>query len=478
MWRGRPAALTLVGVGAPSTRDGGKNALLRALPSIEQLLHRPSLEARWVGLPRARVVAALRLAVAGARERLLGGDTRGFEDADVDEALRTLATPLLRPVLNATGVVLHTNLGRAPLAPEAVARVAAVSRGFCNLEYDLEEGERGSRYAPVIGLLTGLTGAEDALVVNNCAGAALLMLAALAAGREAVVSRGELVEIGGGFRVPDVMKQSGARLVEVGTTNRTRRADYEAALTPESGVLMKVHRSNFALVGFTEEVEVRELAALGQARGVPVLVDLGSGALVPLAGEGLVGEPTVPAVVAAGADVVAFSGDKLLGGPQAGILVGRAALLARIKKHPLTRALRVDKMTVAALEATLELYRDGRPEAVPTYHLLTQPAELLHARAERLLALLTPRGLPVRVAPTSGQVGGGAMPMARLPSFACVLTLERPEAFLECLRKVQVPVIGRIADGEVLLDVRCLAEEDLGPVAEAVGMALQGRQPC
>ncbi|WNG47911.1 L-seryl-tRNA(Sec) selenium transferase [Archangium minus] len=465
-------------MGAPSAEDGGKNALLRALPSIEQLLRRPSLEARLSGLPRARVVAALRLAVERVRGRLLRGEARPFEDSDVDEALRTLATPNLRPVLNATGVVLHTNLGRAPLAPEAVARVAAVSRGYSNLEYDLDEGERGSRYAPVVELLTQLTGAEDALVVNNCAGAALLVLATLAAGREAIVSRGELVEIGGGFRVPDVMKQSGARLVEVGTTNRTRRSDYESALTPDTGVLMKVHRSNFALVGFTEEVEVKELAALGRARGVPVFVDLGSGALVPLTGEGLTGEPTVPATVAAGADVVAFSGDKLLGGPQAGIIVGRAALIARIKKHPLTRALRIDKMTVAALEATLELYRDGRPEAVPTYRLLTWPVDVLRARAERLHTLLAEKGLKARVAPTLGQVGGGAMPLARLPSFACILTVGEPAAFLECLRGADVPVIGRISDGEVVLDVRCLAEEDLGPVADAVGTAIQGRQPC
>jgi len=366
---------------------------------------------------------------------------------------------------------LHTNLGRAPLAPEAVARVAAVARDYCNLEYDLDEGERGSRYAPVIELLTQLTGAEDAVVVNNCAGAALLVLATLAAGREAIVSRGELVEIGGGFRVPDVMKQSGARLVEVGTTNRTRRSDYESALTPDTGVLMKVHRSNFALVGFTEEVEVKELSALGHAREVPVFVDLGSGALVPLVGEGLTDEPTVPATVGAGADVVAFSGDKLLGGPQAGIIVGRAALLARIKKHPLTRALRIDKMTVAALEATLELYRDGRPEAVPTYRLLTQAPETLRARAERLHALLEARGVKSRVAPTSGQVGGGAMPLARLPSFACILTVGGPAAFLERLRGSEVPVIGRISDGEVVIDVRCLSEEDLGPVAEAVGTA-------
>jgi L-seryl-tRNA(Ser) seleniumtransferase len=304
------------------------------------------------------------------------------------------------------------------------------------------------------------------------------VLATLAAGREAIVSRGELVEIGGGFRVPDVMKQSGARLVEVGTTNRTRRSDYESALTPDTGVLMKVHRSNFAVVGFTEEVEVKELAGLGRARGVPVFVDLGSGALVPLTGEGLTEEPTVPATVAAGADVVAFSGDKLLGGPQAGIIVGRAELIARIKKHPLTRALRIDKMTVAALEATLELYRDGRPEAVPTYRMLTWPAEELRERAERLLGLLVMKGIKARVAPISGQVGGGAMPLARLPSYACILTVGEPAAFLECLRGARVPVIGRISDGEVVMDVRCLAEEDLGPVADAVGTASQGRHAC
>ncbi|MBN1210606.1 MAG: L-seryl-tRNA(Sec) selenium transferase [Myxococcaceae bacterium] len=464
---------------APSkSSDGGKNALLRALPSIEQLLRRPSLEARLAGVSRARAVAALRLAVEHVRRRLLSGDPRPFEDSDVDEALRRLATPNLRPVLNATGVVLHTNLGRAPLAPEAVARVAAVARGYSNLEYDLDEGERGSRYAPVVDLLTELTGAEDALVVNNCAGAVLLVLAALASGRECVVSRGELVEIGGGFRVPDVMRQSGARLVEVGTTNRTRRADYASALTPETGLLLKVHRSNFAIVGFTEEVSVAELAEVGRARQVPVFQDLGSGALVPLEGEGLTSEPTVRMAVADGADVVAFSGDKLLGGPQAGIIVGREALLARIKSHPLTRALRVDKMTVAALEATLELYRDGRPEAVPTWRLLSQRPEALRARADRLLGLLASQGLQVRVASVSGQVGGGAMPLARLPSFACILKVEEPDVFLERLRGAEVPVIGRIADGEVLLDVRCLAEEELGQVAEAViGTTRQGSRP-
>ncbi|ADO71597.1 L-seryl-tRNA(Sec) selenium transferase [Stigmatella aurantiaca] len=457
-------------MGAPSQRgESGKNALLRSLPSIEQLLRRPALESRLAAIPRARAVAALRLAVERVRGRLLRGEARPFEDADVDEALRSLLTPRLRAVLNATGVVLHTNLGRAPLAPEAVARVAAVARGYSNLEYDLEEGERGTRYAPVAGLLTELTGAEDALVVNNGAGAALLVLAALAAGKECVLSRGELVEIGGGFRVPEVMRQSGARLVEVGTTNRTRRSDYEGALTPETGLLVKVHRSNFEMVGFTEEVAVAELAALGRARGVPVFQDLGSGLLVPLKGDGLTAEPSVRHAVTAGVDVVAFSGDKLLGGPQAGIIVGRHALLSRIKAHPLTRALRVDKMTVAALEATLELYRDGRPEAVPTWRLLAQPSEVLRARAERLRGLLAAQGVTVRVAEVSGQVGGGAMPLARLPSFACILTVQEPEGFLESLRGAEVPVIGRIADGEVLLDVRCLAEDELGRVAEAVG---------
>jgi L-seryl-tRNA(Ser) seleniumtransferase len=466
-------------VDAPSSSgDGGKNALLRALPSIEQLLRRPSLEPRLAGVPRARAVAALRLAVERVRARLLSDTPRPFEDTDVDAALRTLSTPNLRPVINATGVVLHTNLGRAPLAPEAVARVAAVARGYSNLEYDLDEGERGSRYAPVIGLLTELTGAEDALVVNNCAGAVLLVLASLAAGRECIVSRGELVEIGGGFRVPDVMRQSGTRLVEVGTTNRTRRADYASAITPETGLLVKVHRSNFALVGFTEEASVGELAELGRARGVPVFQDLGSGALVPLKGEGLTSEPTVRMALEVGADVVAFSGDKLLGGPQAGIVVGRKALLARLKAHPLTRALRVDKMTVAALEATLELYRDGRPEQVPTWRLLSQQPDVLRARAERLQGLLAAARLPVRVAEVSGQVGGGAMPLARLPSFACILSVGEPDVFLERLRSAEAPVIGRIVDGEVVLDVRCLAEDEVGLVAEAVvGTARQERRP-
>ncbi|HEY0880212.1 MAG TPA: L-seryl-tRNA(Sec) selenium transferase, partial [Archangium sp.] len=361
---------------------------LRALPSIDELLARPSLSSILSAHSHTVAVTALREAVGAVRARVLAGEDARLEEADVARALARHAQPKLKPVINATGVVLHTNLGRAPLARVAVERVAAIASGYCNLEIDLDEGERGSRYEPVVELLCSLTGAEDALVVNNCAAAVLLTFSALAGGKEAIVSRGELVEIGGGFRVPDVMRQSGATMIEVGTTNRTRVADYEAALNDRTGLLVKVHRSNFAVVGFTEEATTRELAALGQARGVPVFEDLGSGSLRALHADGLSHEPTVASVIAAGADVVAFSGDKLLGGPQAGVLVGRKSVLERLKKHPLNRALRVDKLTVAALEATLELYRDGREdETIPTRTALLASAQELETRARKLSVL-------------------------------------------------------------------------------------------
>ncbi|HME90997.1 MAG TPA: L-seryl-tRNA(Sec) selenium transferase, partial [Myxococcaceae bacterium] len=303
---------------------------MRSLPSIDSLLAQPSLEPLLSPHPRARKVAALRLAVDRARARLLRGEDRGLEEADVVSALKQLTTPGLRRVLNATGVVLHTNLGRAPLAESAADRVRHIALAYSNLEYDLDEGERGSRYAPLLRLLRDLTGAEDAVVVNNNAAAVLLVLSALAQGREVLVSRGELVEIGGGFRIPDVMRQSGAKLIEVGTTNRTRLADYQSAISSSTALLVKVHKSNFALVGFTEDVPADELAKLGRRASIPVFEDLGSGALAPLSGEGMTPEPTVAATVAAGVDLVAFSGDKLLGGPQAGIIVGRSELIAKI----------------------------------------------------------------------------------------------------------------------------------------------------
>jgi L-seryl-tRNA(Ser) seleniumtransferase len=445
-----------------SMDEAAKNARLRALPSVDELLSR--FASLLSSHPRPLVVAAARRAVELARSRLMSGDSRGFEDRDVQDALTELSRPNLRRVLNATGVVLHTNLGRAPLSDRAIARLRDAA-GYCNLELDLEAGERGSRYEPVVALLQQLTGAEDAMVVNNCAAAVLLALTAMGQGKEGVVSRGELVEIGGGFRVPDVMAQSGMRLREVGTTNRTRLADYKNAIGPDTALLLKVHRSNFAVIGFTEDVPLKELVTLS----LPVVVDLGSGALEPL--HGFTSEPTVSSAVSAGADVIAFSGDKLLGGPQAGILVGKRASIGRLKSHPLNRALRIDKLTVAALEATLELYRDGLSSQVPVRALLLQSAEQLRSRADMLKVELMSRGLEVTVVQTVGQVGGGAMPLASPASFACALNAADPEALHQRLRAGEPPLVGRISDGQLLLDVRCLNDSDLSHVANAVRAA-------
>jgi L-seryl-tRNA(Ser) seleniumtransferase len=347
-----------------------------------------------------------------------------------------------------------------------------VARGYSNLEYTVDEGARGSRHDHVQALLHRLTGAEAAVVVNNCAAAVMLSLAAEAAGREVIVSRGELIEIGGSFRVPDVMRASGAKLVEVGTTNKTHLRDYAGAITADTALLLKVHRSNFALVGFTAEVEVAELAALGRERGVGVMVDLGSGTLLDPAAFGLPAEPTVTAQVAAGAQVVTFSGDKLLGGPQAGVIVGSAAALARIKKHPMMRALRPDKMTVAALEATLELYRDGLAETeVPAVALLAQPLAVLRARADALRAQI---GAAAEVIEVVSAVGGGALPTATPPSYA--IALARPGRSVEDLERVlrddDPPVVARIAGDRLILDVRTLSDADLPNVAAAVARAL------
>jgi L-seryl-tRNA(Ser) seleniumtransferase len=438
--------------------DAPHQQRLRELPSIDELLRAPALADR----PHALALLAARKAVNAARERVLSGGA-GWSDADLAHALVTLQTPNLRRVLNATGVVLHTNLGRAPLAAKAVARLADAA-GYCNLELDLEHGERGSRYEPVVELLTRLTGAEDAMVVNNCAAAVLLALGALGQGREGVVSRGELVEIGGGFRVPEVMAQSGLKLVEVGTTNRTRLSDYGAAITVRTALLLKVHRSNFAVVGFTEEVHARELLTLG----LPVVVDLGSGALEPLHAQGLTAEPTVASVVAAGVDLVLFSGDKLLGGPQAGLVVGKREAIDKLKAHPLNRALRIDKLTVAALEATLELYRDGMSEKVPARGLLLQTPDQLRLRAEALRVRLMSHAVQSSVVETVGQVGGGSMPLAEPRSYACAIQRADAEALHARLRVANPPVVGRVSEGRLLLDVRCLDDSDLEPVALAV----------
>ncbi|HEY3586354.1 MAG TPA: L-seryl-tRNA(Sec) selenium transferase, partial [Myxococcaceae bacterium] len=405
--------------------DGGLPAgtreRLRALPSVESVLVSEAGRAALQIHPRPRVVEAIRRVLGVLRTRILQGEAASFSSDALGPALVALGTPGLRAVFNATGVVLHTNLGRAPLAPEVLARVDAVARGYSNLELDLESGERGSRFAPLLEPLRALTGAEDAIVVNNCAAATLLVLTALAEGREVVVSRGELVEIGGGFRIPDVMRQSHATLVEVGTTNRTRRADYERALSAATALVTKVHRSNFALVGFTEETTVEELARLCQPRGVPLFVDAGSGLLSPLDLPGAAGEPTMHSHIEAGADLVAFSGDKLLGGPQAGIVVGRAFWVSRLRAHPLARALRVDKLTVAALEATLRMVQDGRGDEIPARALALAPEPVLRSRADVLRRLLEDAGVDSRVIHVEGQVGGGTLPLARPRSWACVL---------------------------------------------------------
>ncbi len=432
---------------------------------------RPDIQSLLSHLSRPVAVSIVRAAVSDARARALAGLPNGFETRDVERQMLLQQSGTLQPVINASGVVLHTNLGRAPLAQQALERIAATASGYTNLELDLDEGERGSRYAPVVPLLKALTGAEDALVVNNCAAAVLLTLTALAQGREAIVSRGELVEIGGGFRVPDVMKQSGVALVEVGTTNRTRIVDYERALTEQTALLVKVHQSNFAMQGFTEAVTARELADLAHDKGLLAFADLGSGLLNSIEGvPGFPSETTVRSLVNAGIDVVAFSGDKLLGGPQAGIIVGRARALERLKAHPLNRALRIDKLTVAALEATLELHRDGRAATeVPTHRLVHQSLAELEARARRLSALVG--DVVHTVLPCVSRVGGGTLPLAELPSMAVSVPARDADAMHAALRQGAPAVVARVNDGALLFDVRCVRDAEVEPLARAIRAA-------
>ncbi len=417
-------------------------------------------------LPRWAKLAACRQAIDARRREILAGES---EDGDLDEevvlaAARRIARPPLRPVINASGVVLHTNLGRAPLAELALERLCAVARGYSTLEYDLAAGGRGSRHMHLAKALCELTGAEDAVVVNNNAGAVMLGLAALAAGREAIVSRGELVEIGGSFRIPDVMALSGATLVEVGTTNRTHPADYRRAIGETTGLLFKAHRSNFAVIGFTKEVEPQELVAIGREAGVPSMFDLGSGTLLDLTKLGLSGgdETPVGQAVAAGFDLVTFSGDKLLGGPQAGIMVGTREAIDACRRHPLMRALRPEKLCLAALDATLALYREGRAEMeVPVVRMLRATPGTLTPLASGLCEdLRAALGAPwsVELREVSARAGGGSYPNVALRSIAVALTHpQRKASELEAaLRQADPPVVARIEDGELLFDVRCL----------------------
>ena len=417
------------------------------------------------GAPRWAVIEAARRVIAQGREAIAGGGTGDVSAGAVAELAAELVRPNLRRVINATGVILHTNLGRAPLASEARAAIDAAAMGYSNVEYDLAKGERGSRHDHLRALLCELTGAEDAIVVNNNAAATVLGLAALAQDREIVVSRGELIEIGGSFRLPEILALSRGVLVEVGTTNKTHARDYEQAIRPATGLLLKVHRSNFAIVGFTAEVTPEQVVAIGRAHGVATMIDLGSGMLVEREQQrawGLPPEPTVKETVASGADLVTFSGDKLLGGPQAGIAVGTKAAIERARKHPLMRALRPDKLTLAGLEATLALYRDGRAEEVPAVRMIARTTEDVRRAAEAVVASLCPDPTHghagyADVAPCTSTVGGGAMPTAELPSFAVRL----PERDEPRLRAGPTPIIGRVAEGKVWLDLRTVSDEDL-----------------
>jgi L-seryl-tRNA(Ser) seleniumtransferase len=420
---------------------------LRDLPSVDELT-------RSIGDPLA--VTAARAVLARAREEIQAGVDPGDLAARLAQELTSARAPALRRVLNATGVIVHTNLGRAPLPAAALDRLVEVGRGYSNLEYDLDEGARGSRQDHVAAILRRLTGAESSIVVNNNAGAMLLALAALAEGREVLVSRGELIEIGDGFRIPDVLARSGAKLVEVGTTNRTHAADYERAAGENTALVLRVHQSNFRVVGFTEQPALTELAAIARRHDVPLLDDLGSGALLDMSDE-----PTAQASLAAGADLVCFSGDKLLGGPQAGIVVGRADLVERLRRHPLHRALRADKLGLAALEGTLLLYLD--PERalheVPVLRMLHEDSNVVRARAERLA-----EAVGGEVEETVGRVGGGALPLSELPSFACAVE----EGLVAPLRTHEPPVIGIVRDGRLLLDCRTLTDSECNEVAVAV----------
>jgi L-seryl-tRNA(Ser) seleniumtransferase len=420
---------------------------LRDLPSVDEL-------AREADDPLA--VDAARVVLARAREEIRAGAEPGDLSARLRDELAAVRRPMLRRVVNATGVIVHTNLGRAPLPALALERVLEVGRSYSNLEFELDTGSRGSRQDHVAAIVRRLTGAEAAIVVNNNAGALLLALAALAEGREVIVSRGELIEIGDGFRIPDVLRRSGARLVEVGTTNRTRATDYANAVNDDTALLLRVHQSNFRVVGFSEQPTRKELAAVARAHDVPLLDDLGSGAFVPLPDE-----PTARDALAGGADLVCFSGDKLLGGPQAGIVAGRADLVERLRRHPLHRALRIDKLSLAALEGTLLLYLE--PERaladVPVLRMFHEDAALVRARAERLAA-----AVDGEVEETVARVGGGALPLVELASFACTVD----EDLAGPLRDGEPPVVGIVRDGRLLLDCRTLADTEVDEVAAAV----------
>ena len=456
--------------------------ILRRLPKVDQLLGNPVVFGLLEVHPRNLVLNAVRMVLEEARQKILEGLINDAEyitepvfAARIEERIQALARPHFRRVVNGTGVVIHTNLGRSLMAEEAGEAIQLAARFYNNLEYNLEAGKRGSRYSHVEGLIRELTGAQSALVVNNNAAAVLISLQTLAFGREVIVSRGELVEIGGSFRIPEIMARSGARLVEVGATNKTHLDDFQNAIREETALLLKVHQSNFMMVGFTSQVEGPDLAALAHDRGLPVMEDLGSGTLIDFSKYGLRREPTVQDCVNAGMDVVTFSGDKLLGGPQAGIIIGKAELIDRIKKNPLNRAVRIDKFTLAGLEATLRLYRDEERalERIPSLRLITAGYSELRRKASRLSRKLTPEAgdaVQISLRDSWSQIGGGALPDQMLKTRLVALnplktSVNRLE---EWFRGLEQPIIGRIEDDLFVLDVRTMNDSDFDIVAEAL----------
>ncbi|MHB8067274.1 MAG: L-seryl-tRNA(Sec) selenium transferase [Desulfobaccales bacterium] len=473
--------------------DPALSRLLRQLPAVDELLRHPHLADALAALPRSLAVAVIRDRLGIQRQRLAAApaetlppefDLTGFL-AEVAQALAAAAQSSLRPVINATGVIIHTNLGRSPLAGVALEQILEVASHYSTLEYDLARGERGSRQDHLEGLLQELTGCEAALVVNNNAAAVMLALNTLAQGREVVISRGQLVEIGGSFRLPEIMAVSGAVLREVGTTNKTYLKDYEKAITSETAVLLKVHPSNFRIVGFTREVASPDLVGLARRYGLLALEDLGSGCLLDLSRYGLEKEPTVQESLAAGLDLVLFSGDKLLGGPQAGLALGSGEVVARLRQNPLTRALRPDKMTLAGMEATLRLYLE-EPQAVaavPTLRLLARPLADLERQARSLSRVMKRRwGTKIKVAvrPSEARVGGGSMPGAVLPSRALALEIPplAPHELEARLRQTQPPIIARLEHGALLLDLRTIQPEEHAALLTALARVMETLHPA
>ena len=452
------------------------NQLLKKIPKVDELLRSPALGETIAQYGDRTVTEAIRAELDGLRQAILAQQAGAVPDRDVlclqiRNRVQQAALPSFRSVINGTGIILHTNLGRACLSEKAARAVYDTAKSYSNLEYELETGKRGSRYSHVEAILCRLTGAESALVVNNNAAAVLLTLSALTQGGQVVVSRGELVEIGGSFRIPEIMESCGAQLKEVGATNKTHLRDYERAIQENTKALMKVHTSNYRIIGFSETPALSDLVKLGHDHGLPVLEDLGSGSLLDLNRFGIHDEPSVQDSIRAGVDVVSFSGDKLLGGPQAGIILGKKKYMDILKKHPLNRAMRVDKMTLAALEATLRSYDSGATEEIPVIAMLAAAPEALHQKAELLAGLLADAGISVEVIPTEGRVGGGSVPNHSLPSYAVAFGAD-VNKLEKALRLGQTPIIGRIHEGKYLLDVRTLFEGDFPTIADAVREAL------